>query len=91
MASHVSTFTFDARDPYAQALWWSEVLGGPMSDEDQPGDPEAELSTHRGDILFVVQVPDAKTVKNRAHLDLMPSDRTRATRRSCACSSSARC
>jgi hypothetical protein len=76
MASHVSTFTFDARDPYAQALWWSEVLAVPMSDEDQPGDPEAELSTHRGDILFV-QVPDAKTVKNRAHLDLMPSDRTR--------------
>ncbi len=76
MASLVRTITFDAQDPYAQALWWSEVLAVPMSPDDFPGDPVALLSTDRGDVLFV-QVPDAKTVKNRAHLDLEPSDRTR--------------
>jgi hypothetical protein len=76
MASHLHTTTFDALDPYAQALWWSEVLAVPMSPDDHPGDPEASLRTHHGDVLFV-QVPDAKTMKNRAHLDLQPSDRTR--------------
>ena len=76
MASLVRTITFDAQDPYAQAVWWSEVLAVPMSPDDFPGDPVALLSTDRGDVLFV-QVPDAKTVKNRAHLDLEPSDRPR--------------
>jgi len=76
MASVVHTFTFDALDPYAQAQWWSQVLDVEMSQLDHPGDPEAMLSTDHGDVLWV-QVPDAKQVKNRAHLDLMPSDRTR--------------
>ena len=76
MASHVHSITFDALDPYAQALWWSEVLAVPMSPDDFPGDPEALLRSHHGDVLFV-QVLDAKTVKNRAHLDLEPSDRSR--------------
>jgi len=76
MASHLHSVTFDALDPYAQALWWSEVLAVPMSPDDFPGDPEALLRSHHGDVLFV-QVLDAKTVKNRAHLDLEPSDRSR--------------
>jgi predicted enzyme related to lactoylglutathione lyase len=76
MASHVRSLTFDALDPYAQALWWSQVLAVPMSSDDAPGDPEALVSTDHGGVLFV-QVPDAKTVKNRAHLDLQPSDRSR--------------
>jgi hypothetical protein len=76
MASHLHSVTFDSLDPYAQALWWSEVLAVPMSPDDFPGDPEALLRTHHGVVLFV-QVPEAKTVKNRAHLDLEPSDRSR--------------
>ncbi|MFN8168651.1 MAG: VOC family protein [Candidatus Nanopelagicales bacterium] len=76
MASHVHTITFDALDPYAQAQWWAQVLDVPMSPDDCPGDPEALVSTPHGEVLFV-QVPDAKSVKNRAHLDLQPSDRSR--------------
>jgi hypothetical protein len=76
MASHLHSITFDALDPYAQALWWSEVLAVPMSPDDNPGDPEALLRTHHGDVLFV-QVPEPQTQKNRAHLDLEPSDRAR--------------
>jgi hypothetical protein len=33
--------TFDCADPYALATFWSTVTGWPVSDEDQPGDPEA--------------------------------------------------
>jgi predicted enzyme related to lactoylglutathione lyase len=76
MASHIHSITFDAHDPYAQALWWSTVLAVPMSPDDNPGDPEALLRTPHGDVLFV-QVPEAKSVKNRAHLDLQPSDLSR--------------
>ena len=76
MASHVRSITVDTLDPYAQALWWSEVLAVPMSADDNPGDPEALLRTHHGDVLFV-QVPDAKTGEEPAHLDLEPSDRSR--------------
>jgi predicted enzyme related to lactoylglutathione lyase len=76
MASHIHTLTFDALDPYEQARWWSQVLEVPMSELDSPGDPEALVATPRGDVLFV-QVPDAKSVKNRAHLDLQPTDRRR--------------
>lgn len=76
MASHVRSITVDTLDPYVQALWWSEVLAVPMSSDDNPGDPEALLRTHHGDVLFV-RVPDAKTGKNRLHLDLEPSDRSR--------------
>jgi hypothetical protein len=76
MASLVHTVTFDALDPHAQAQWWCAVLEVPMSELDQPGDPEALVSSPGADVLFV-QVPDAKVMKNRGHLDLMPSDRTR--------------
>ena len=76
MASTVHCMTFDARDTYEQARFWAAVLDVPMSPDDQPGDPEALVRSPRGDILFV-QTPDAKHSKNRAHLDLQPSDCTR--------------
>jgi predicted enzyme related to lactoylglutathione lyase len=76
MTSVVHTVTFDCLDSYAQAQFWAQALGVPMSEDDQPGDPEALVRSPGADVLFVV-VPDAKTVKNRAHLDLMPDDRTR--------------
>ena len=76
MASTVHCMTFDARDTYEQAKFWAAVLDVPMSPDDQPGDPEALVRSPRGDILFV-QTPDTKHAKNRAHLDLQPSDGTR--------------
>jgi hypothetical protein len=76
MASRLRTVTIDSLDPYAQAAWWSQVLAASVAPEDRPGDPEVALSTDAGDLLFL-QVPDAKVVKNRAHLDLEPSDRSR--------------
>ena len=76
MGSLVHTVTFDAHDAYAQAQFWTQVLGVVMSPDDEPGDPEALVRSPGADLLFV-EAPDAKSVKNRAHLDLMPEDRTR--------------
>ena len=76
MASSVHTVTFDSADPYALATWWTVVLDGRLADDDFPGDPEASVLSAGVEVLFTT-VPDAKTVKNRVHLDLRPTDRTR--------------
>jgi Glyoxalase-like domain len=76
MTSSLSYLTFDAHDAYAQATWWAQVLGGQIGDDDAAGDPEAQVLGPSTPLLFV-NVPEAKSVKNRAHLDLIPDDRTR--------------
>jgi hypothetical protein len=80
MTSVVHSITFDSRDPYAQALWWAQVIGGAIADDDNPGDPEASANPPEGSgasrLLFET-VPEGKTVKNRAHVDLIP-DTSRA-------------
>lgn len=80
MVSSIVNITFDAHDPYAQASWWAQVLGGTIGPEDAPGHPECEVllpTTGAPDVLFIV-VPEGKAVKNRVHLDLQPQgDATR--------------
>lgn len=76
MTSLVRHLTFDCHDAYALGQFWAAVLDGKISDDDFPGDPEA-LVTAPGSALLFVTVPDAKTVKNRVHVDLQPQDRTR--------------
>ncbi|MFE3492402.1 VOC family protein [Streptomyces sp. NPDC059175] len=68
--------TIDSSDAYGLATFWAGVLECSVSDEDQPGDPEALVEAPGVGILFVT-VPEKKTLKNRVHLDLQPQDRTR--------------
>ena len=68
----ISQLAIDASDPAAQARWWQQVLGGRIDD----GDPdEVGLALEGGlpELLFL-RVPEAKTVKNRLHLDVRPQD-----------------
>lgn len=76
MTSLVRHLTFDCSDAYRQGTFWAEVLGGKVSDEDFPGDPEALVEADGITLLFVT-VPEAKGMKNRLHVDLQPQDRTR--------------
>ncbi|WP_404829257.1 VOC family protein [Streptomyces albicerus] len=71
--------TFDCTgDPYDLGLFWSELLGRPLADDDKPGDPEAVLKDpDGGPALLFVRVPEGKTAKNRIHFDLWPQGRTR--------------
>jgi hypothetical protein len=74
----IRNINFDCADAYELAGWWSQVLGYPRHDEDEPGDPEAVLiATDGGPNLLFCVVPEGKTVKNRVHLDLQPQQRTR--------------
>ena len=63
----------DCADPEAQATWWHGVLGGTVESEegcysvsDIPGVPFEGFD--------FVQVPEAKTVKNRVHWDVKLND-----------------
>ncbi|WP_432055161.1 VOC family protein [Streptomyces sp. bgisy022] len=72
--------TFDCTgDPYDLARFWSALLGRPPADDDKPGDPEALIADPDGGPgLLFVRVAEGKTAKNRVHLDLRPTGRTRA-------------
>ncbi|MFD7656853.1 VOC family protein [Actinosynnema sp. NPDC059797] len=76
MTSLVQHITFDCRDAYELATFWSQVTGRTLTDEDLPGDPEVLIAMPSGPGLLFVQGPDEKVVKNRVHLDLRP-DTTR--------------
>jgi predicted enzyme related to lactoylglutathione lyase len=76
MASLVRHVTVDCADTYRLGTFWAEVLGAKIADDDQPGDPEALVEAEGVSILFIA-VPEGKTVKNRIHFDIQPTDRTR--------------
>lgn len=66
-------------DPYDLARFWSALLGRPLADDDKPGDPEALIADPEGGpSLLFVHVGEGKAAKNRLHLDLWPTGRTRA-------------
>ena len=81
MASRTSNFCIDARDPYAQVLWWAQVLDDFRIDDSDEAmtsdDDECWLAGPDDRELIFLRVPEPKTVKNRMHLCLRPTDRGR--------------
>ena len=80
MTSRAANFCIDAADPYAQTLWWAQVLGDyriEPGDEPQPGDEEAGLTGPGNTYLLFLKVPEPKKVKNRMHFCLRSTDLTR--------------
>jgi predicted enzyme related to lactoylglutathione lyase len=80
MVSRISHTTFDALNACAQSRFWADVLGW-VENPDDPNLPE-----HTECIIFAkdgsarmlfIQVPDAKAVKNRVHLDIQSADGSR--------------
>jgi predicted enzyme related to lactoylglutathione lyase len=80
MSSRISHTTLDARDAHAQSVWWGQVLGFSEDprDPNEPGHEECMIFSPDGRqrVLFI-EVPEGKTVKNRLHFDLSPTDRSR--------------
>jgi predicted enzyme related to lactoylglutathione lyase len=73
VASRVDTLTFDCADARRMVDFWSSALGYELDDIDDDGAYIVDPS-RRGWALFFQVVPEGKTVKNRLHLDLRPSD-----------------
>src|SRR4051812_46623866 len=64
----------DALDPVALARWWQSALGWVVVSDD-PEEFEIRPSAESLPGLLFVRVPEAKTIKNRLHLDFRPDDR----------------
>jgi hypothetical protein len=80
MSAFVSHTSVDCTDAYTLSRWWQSVLDyvEDPDDPNEPGHEECLISSRDGhhDLLFI-QVPDAKRVKNRVHLDLRPREGSR--------------
>ena len=75
MGSVLREIVIDCREPEVVASFWAKVLGWALVVDprgfcwvSETGDVTAQAP-----LLVFVPVPEAKTVKNRVHLDLAPS------------------
>ncbi|WP_031469347.1 VOC family protein [Sciscionella sediminilitoris] len=88
MASKFTELAIDCADPAGLARFWCAVLGYEVRDEDEAdgvviiGSPTVPEGKDRpGPIppmLTFARVPEAKSIKNRLHLDLNPTDADQA-------------
>jgi len=80
MTARISHTSVDSIDAYRQSVFWAEVLGyhEDPDDPNEPGHEECMIFAPDGSQrLLFIEVPDAKQLKNRLHLDLAPTDSTR--------------
>ena len=76
MASKFTELVVDCADPERVARFWSQVLDHPITER---GDGWVEVGREGGTpVLLFVTVPEPKTVKNRLHIDVNPTDRDQA-------------
>ncbi len=63
----------DCNDALRVGTFWAELLNLPLEADEDGTECWVEPGGDAADILFVT-VPEAKTVKNRLHIDLRPDD-----------------
>jgi len=76
MTALISHTSFDSIDACASSVFWGKVLGfiEDPDDPNKPGDEECMIASTDGtQRLLFIEVPDAKQVKNRVHLNLKPA------------------
>ena len=77
----VAALAIDCAEPAELARWWSRLLGGQVEVGD---DGDATLHVPGGLAIDFGRVPEAKTVKNRLHLDLRSTELAAATEQAVA-------
>jgi hypothetical protein len=77
VVSNIRNVAFDCAHPYDLATFWSAVVGHPMNADAVPSDPAVVIEPPGAPRLYFQAVPEDKIVKNRVHVCLQPSDRTR--------------
>ncbi len=80
MTSRISHTTIDCAKPYELSLWWEQVIDyheDPADPNDMAHDECLIVPPGGGTGVLFIRVPEGKTVKNRVHFDLRPTDRTR--------------
>jgi hypothetical protein len=66
--------TADAASSHAQAMWWTEVWGGTVVDDEQGYSWIEDIPGVPFDTIDFIPVPEPKTVKNRIHWDITCDD-----------------
>jgi catechol 2,3-dioxygenase-like lactoylglutathione lyase family enzyme len=78
VAARFTQLVLDCADPGALATFWSELLGYRVTERKDDG-PEryVELTgpDGSGPTLFLLEVREGKTAKNRMHIDVTATDR----------------
>ena len=81
MAARFTQLVIDCADPAALATFWGDLLYYRVTERKDDG-PEryVELSgpDGSGPRLFLLEVPETKTTKNRVHIDVTATDRDQA-------------
>ena len=77
MSVRIHNITFDCTDARALATFWSKVTGWHVYYDDDPEVVVAPSYPFEGTGLLFIPVSEAKTAKNRVHLDLQPEAATR--------------
>ena len=76
MKSAIKYMTFDCHDPQVMAQFWSAALGYETVNWDDFDGVVSQPADGRLPRLSFTKVPERKTIKNRLHLDIEPSDTT---------------
>jgi catechol 2,3-dioxygenase-like lactoylglutathione lyase family enzyme len=81
VAARLTQLVLDCADPAALATFWADLLGYRITERKDDG-PEryVELSgpDGSGPRLFLLEVREGKTAKNRMHIDVTATDRDQA-------------
>jgi predicted enzyme related to lactoylglutathione lyase len=73
MAARLTEIIVDSTDPGRLARFWGEVLGWPVTDDDRGMSWISSTGDHTAHPMIVfVPVAEAKSLKNRVHLDVNP-------------------
>ena len=70
MSVRIGTITVDCEDPHRLAGFWSTMLGVAVTEIGEDYAELANVADGAPNLLFL-KVPEAKSTKNRLHLDLM--------------------
>ncbi|MBA2700032.1 MAG: VOC family protein [Nocardioidaceae bacterium] len=69
-SSYIKAVTWDCRNALTLATFWAAALGSNVDEDSQPDRAFVEAAGWGGPNMWFVTVPEAKTAKNRLHLDL---------------------
>jgi predicted enzyme related to lactoylglutathione lyase len=81
MSMSLAHITFDSAQPQVLAQFWSDVLELPVDDGSSEFFASIDDRTTERCSWFFIRVPEAKTTKNRVHVDLTADDREAEVKR----------
>ena len=76
MTSKFTELCIDCAEPKRLAEFWSQVLDYKIDDDDDDDEVEIKGPAGSGPTILFIKVPEAKTVKNRLHIDVNAFDRS---------------